>query len=669
MTSLTAEEIYRQLVELDEHPRLEAKSCAQGLGNSILETVCAFSNEPGMGGGYILLGVQRVPKSLFENTFEIIDLPHADKLQLDLVTRCAEAFNHRVWPQINPEILHNKRVLTVYVPELPASQKPLQFKNIPMPQAAFRRSGSADVRCRDEDIDIFYQDRKRESFDENIVDGASLADIDPQMIALYRELRKVDHPDAEELLLPDSELLLALGCAKPKGTELCPTVAGVLLFGTTVAIRRWFPLMRIDYLRVPGRKWMKDPDKRYASLEIRGPLIRAIQRAMAAILDDVTRDFTLAEGALHRKDVPPIPDKVIREVVVNAVMHRCYSVQSPIQIIRFANRLEIRNPGYSLKAPELYGQPGSQNRNPKIAAVLHELNIAETKGTGIRVMQRKMRDANLSPPYLGSDRHANSFVAVLVLQHFMRPEVIDWLANFKDLALTDEEAHALFFVREIGAINSIAYCMLSDADPVAACTSLHRLCKAVLLAPKFSDGHRWYAPTKYLLNPQDFTARARQKLAQSGRIPLRDLEIPAQGGELTAQSGESQFQSVESGDESVESSPKSVESGGSETDDYGDFAAIPEEVAARLPRVGSRSPRAVMEVAILVLCEWRPLYPMEIASYLKRKSAPRLVADYISPMVAEGLLERTIPSKPNHPAQKYKIAPQGSQRLIQELLG
>ncbi|RVT89300.1 hypothetical protein EOD42_25405, partial [Rhodovarius crocodyli] len=59
-------------------------------------------------------------------------------------------------------------------------------------------------------------------------------------------------------------------------------------------------------------------------------------------------------------------------------------------------RLEIPNSGYSLKARERLGEPGSEPRNPTIAAVLHELNFAETKGTGIRIMQTEMRRADLT---------------------------------------------------------------------------------------------------------------------------------------------------------------------------------------------------------------------------------------------------------------------------------
>ena len=70
-------------------------------------------------------------------------------------------------------------------------------------------------------------------------------------------------------------------------------------------------------------------------------------------------------------------------------MHRSYRIHGAIQIIRYANRLEIRNPGHSIKAEEQLGEPGSETRNPRIAAVLHEVltavdsrtNPASTAGT------------------------------------------------------------------------------------------------------------------------------------------------------------------------------------------------------------------------------------------------------------------------------------------------
>ena len=48
--------LYEELLVLDEHPRIEAKR-ASSIGDSIMQTVCAFANEPGLGGGWLLLGV------------------------------------------------------------------------------------------------------------------------------------------------------------------------------------------------------------------------------------------------------------------------------------------------------------------------------------------------------------------------------------------------------------------------------------------------------------------------------------------------------------------------------------------------------------------------------------------------------------------------------------
>jgi ATP-dependent DNA helicase RecG len=92
---------------------------------------------------------------------------------------------------------------------------------------------------------------------------------------------------------------------------------------------------------------------------------------------------------------PIVPRKIIREALANAAMHRNYQLHSPTQIIRYSNRLEFRNVGYSLKEPSQLGMPGSRLRNPTIAAVLHDLHLAEAKGTGIRAMRRLAAEAGL----------------------------------------------------------------------------------------------------------------------------------------------------------------------------------------------------------------------------------------------------------------------------------
>ncbi len=94
----------------------------------------------------------------------------------------------------------------------------------------------------------------------------------------------------------------------------------------------------------------------------------------------------------------------------------------PCRLIRYANRLEIRNPGFSLKSPEHLEEPGSMPRNPGIAEVLHETRFAETKGSGIRAIRETMEEAGLVPPLFESDRGQDQFTTRFFFHHFLSEE-------------------------------------------------------------------------------------------------------------------------------------------------------------------------------------------------------------------------------------------------------
>ena len=257
--------------------------------------------------------------------------------------------------------------------------------------------GSSDIRCTEDDLLLLYQQRELETFDYTALPDANWSDIDLEPIKDYRKSRTETYPSAEELQWSDKELLQSLGCLRKVNNKLLPTIAGILLFGTSQAIRRLFPLMRVDYIRVSGKEWISDAEHRFTSVETRAPIMSTIRRTLSTIIDDLPKIFSLPEGKTQRQDIPLIPTVVIREAVVNALMHRNYRVNQPIQIIRYSNRLEIRNPGYSLISPDHLGEPGSKSRNAKIAETLHETRFAETKGSGIRIMRENMRKAALWP--------------------------------------------------------------------------------------------------------------------------------------------------------------------------------------------------------------------------------------------------------------------------------
>lgn len=639
---MTAAELLESLNLLDEHERIEAKRASEA-GKSVLETVCAFANEPGLGGGWIALGVVREEMALFP-AYEVEGIANPDKITADIANQCRDMFNVPLRVDISTENVQGKNVVVVFVPEAQPQDKPIFFKAQGLPKGAFRRIGSTDQRCTDDDMAVFYQGRQQESFDAGIVADAVLDDLLAEAIADYRKSRGEANPDAEELRWSDEELLQAIGgIRRDQKGEWKPTVAGVILFGKPSTLRRCFSMTRVDYIRVPGREWVPDPDRRFDTIELRDPLFRLIRRAQAAVLDDLPKSFGLSEGELQRQDKPVIPLRVIREALVNSLMHRSYRSHSPVQIIRYANRLEIRNPGFSLKSPDHLGEPGSQPRNPKIAAVLHETRFAETKGSGIRVMRESMEQAGLTPPLFESDRGGDQFVARYFFHHFLGEEDIAWLAQFRELHLTDEEAKALIVVREAGAIDNAAYRELNKVDALAASGALRRLRDAGLLAQKGRGSATYYVPT------------ARLGQVEDGLSSKPELLSSKPHGGLSSDPSV-----LSSNPEPLSSNPPVV------SDDPAKFDEalrrtllddLPGSLAAKLGAVGLRHPPQEIRDLVVELCALRDWRVDELSVVLRRN--PEVVRqNYLRPLMRDGRLVMINPDEPNDPQQAYRSVEQ-----------
>lgn len=599
---------------LDENERPEAKR-GSAIGPSVLETICAFANEPGLQGGTLLLGVARDESDLF-SSYVVEGVEQPDALSANLATQCREQFNLPVRVQVSSEQIGGKTVLVVTVPEAQPGDKPVFITSRGLPKGAFRRVGSTDQQCTEDDLLALYQGRQIESYDGNMLPDTTLSDLAPEAIEDYRKVRAEANADAEELRWSDEDLLESLGCTRRDNGVLLPTVAGLLLFGKPQALRRVFPMTRVDYIRVPGKEWVPDPERRFDSLEIRDYLFRAIRRALAAVLDDLPKSFGLAEGDAQRTDTPRIPQRVLREGIVNALMHRSYRTHAPIQIIRYANRIEIHNPGHSLKSPEHLGEPGSVPRNPRIAAVLLDTRFAETKGSGIRVMREMMVAAGLEPPLFESMRGNGSFVARYYFQHFLSEEAIQWLSRFRDLHLSNEEARALVAVREQGAIDNSMYRELNRVDTLSASGSLRRLRDAGLLEQRGRGAGTYYVPTSWLLDN-----------GEGDGLP-------------------SNLEGLSSDPDGLSSNPH--------------WQTLPAPLQALVSGLGQRATPDKLREAIIRLCQNRAWQAAELGNLLGRNPV-YLGTQYLRPLVSAGVLAYTLPEIPNHPHQAYR-ATEGAER-------
>jgi ATP-dependent DNA helicase RecG len=609
---MTAREIFEQLNNLDEHHSIEAKRGAEA-GKSIMETVCAFSNEPGLGGGQLLLGVEKVEGALLP-TYDVVGIQQPERLAEELATQCATLFNVPVRPRITTESLQGKAVIVVDVPEAAAADKPVYFRSQGLPRGALRRIGSTDQHCGEDDLLVFYAQRTGESADEAVIKGSTVDELDADAIEHYRRVRAKVNPSAEELNWTDNELLEALSAVRRDGAIWRPTVTGLLLFGSRQAQRKYFPMMRVDYIRVPGNSWVSDPENRFTTVDMRGPLLSLVQRAQASVLDDLPKGFVLPEGQAQA-ETPQFSSRVLREAIVNAVMHRSYQVQGPIQIIRYNNRIEIINPGYSLKAEERLGEPGSETRNPHIAAIFHETNYAETKGSGIRTMRRLMDQAGFAPPTFESDRAGNRFITRLLLHHFLNPADLRWLAQFESHGLTDGQRRGLIFLREAGALDNATYRQLNGSDTLAASQDLRRLRELGLIEKRGQGSATYYVPTPVVQSPDQ----------EGPTTPL-----PPTGAQIEKLHQVTGAQMPEP-------------------------HQLPPHLKKRLPRKNHNLRQDEARTLIADLCAWRPMQLRELVKFLGRTDK-YILRTYIGPMIQAGELEYTYPDMINHPRQAYRRA-------------
>ena len=612
MTSGAKKDIYdkrsRELLDLlndvDELDRLEAKSLRADTSRSILETVCSFSNEPGLGGGVILIGVAE-SKNADGPRYVVDGVDDPDKAQLDLATQCKGVFNTPVYPTIKVEKIGSKVVLKVIVDEQPFGRKPIFFKKDGLPKGAYRRIGSADLVATEEDLWRFYEDPESK-YDETPVKYSSIADVDERAVQRYRQMRKKVDPDAVELEYETPELLSALGCtSKVNPKEL--NMAGMLLFGSELAIKRACARARVDYIRILGNDWHAVADQ-FDAVDTYAPIFLMVDRLMSIIYGELT-----TRHRFHRDSIQPetekFPVEVMREALVNMLMHRDYRHGQFTQIIRYDNRIEICNSGCSLKPDDMLGMKGSVTRNDTIARVCHDTKLAETKGSGIDRMWRKMVEAGLSRPTMESDRTASTFTIRLLLCHFFSEETLDWLKRFAAYELNDNQRTALVFLREVGALDAVAYRQLTGCNPKLVAKELAGIKDQGLMIQKGRARGTYYVSSEKLLETSQPSA-ANTIPPAANTTPLATNTTPAAANTIH----------------------------------------LPKDLKEDLAKLKGKAPAEVLSCLIVRLCSCCPMTNEMLQTYLNRRKVT--INKLVAPLIGKRIDYR-FPMMPHHPNQAY----------------
>jgi ATP-dependent DNA helicase RecG len=225
-----------------------------------------------------------------------------------------------------------------------------------------------------------------------------------------QEMPKDDDTAAWKMLLVNTEFLSDEGIDSPS------TVAGLLLFGKNP--NRYLPQAGIDAVAYPGL------EKDYASLEraqLRSPLLGLFQQrkdgldimepglveqAVYFVKRNTGVSALLQQGTI-RVERPAYPEEVIREAVVNAVVHRDYLLSATdIELSIYADRLEIISPGRLPNGitPDRMRVGCRAARNQLLKDVMRDYGYLEHMGMGIpRKIIKGMREHNGTEPDLIED--------------------------------------------------------------------------------------------------------------------------------------------------------------------------------------------------------------------------------------------------------------------------
>lgn len=358
----------RQLLAQPEGKTLEFK---RDLSSPlpVLKTLTAFANSAG---GRLVLGVTDE-----RQVWGVEDPLEEEERLCSLV---ADSIAPRLVPNVELVTVDGKTLVMLEV--FPSGMRPHWLKAEGMQNGVQVRLGSTNRQAGPQLIAELQRGAAGVSFDSLPMPQLSLDDID---IAALRE----DFPNRtlDESTLQSLKLLV-----RDQG-RLVPTQAAILLYGKD---RRFhFDDAWIQCGRFIGR----DKADIFDHTELHDPLPRAVDSILLFLKKHAMRGADFSE--IRRKDIWSIPIRILREVVINALVHADYSHRgTPFRVAFFDDRIEVENPGLLLPGltVEDLKRGVSQIRNPVIARVFRELDLIEQWGSGVPGIFREAREQHLPEP-------------------------------------------------------------------------------------------------------------------------------------------------------------------------------------------------------------------------------------------------------------------------------
>lgn len=442
-----------------EEQTLEVKAAHLGCPEKLYDTYSSFANQAD--GGTLVFGLDE------QHDFVKVGVYDPQDLQKKLM-EVGEEMTPIVRPVLSVYDEDGLVFVSAEIPPVDLAERPCFKTSKGRLKGSYIRVGDGDKPMTEYEVYSYEAFRKQYRDDIRPIANASLDGLNQPQIEAYLLLRKQNRPNLATI---PTQQLYELTSIMHEGQI---TMMALLLFGPYP--QAYFPQLSIIATRVPGTEMgiLNSAGQRFLdSKRIEGNLPEMLESAMAFLRTNMRTGFRIDPKTGNREDIPEYPLDALRESVLNALVHRDYSIHTenmPIQLTMYADRVEIKNPGglYGRLTVDQLGQAQPDTRNPFLVTAMEAIGQTENRYSGIPRIRHAMEEANLPQPVFTDNR--SEFTVCLYNKQQTGP--------FSEFAVVPNEANALLKfcvvprtrqeIADFLGIRAVQYAMKRYVEPLIA---------------------------------------------------------------------------------------------------------------------------------------------------------------------------------------------------------
>lgn len=456
---MTVEELMEKLELIQkikcETSTLEIKSAEQGCPQRLYDTLSSFSNQDD--GGIIIFGVDE------KQGYKEVGVYDPQDIQKKINEQCLQ-MEPVVRPLLTVLEKNDKFFISAEIPGADITDRPVFYQGKGRVKGSYTRVGDSDEPMTEYEVYSYEAYRKKYQDDIRAIDRASFASLDQDLLERYIELLKKGKPRLAAISNDEIYELMSI----KRDNRI--TLSAVMNFCPYP--QAYFPQLCIIATVVPGTEVgiVGNQGKRFTDNQrIEGNISDMLDGAMQFVNRNMRIKTIINPHTGKREDRPDYPITAVREAVLNALVHRDYSIHTermPIQLIMFEDRMEIRNPGgiYGRIKIDQLGKVQPDTRNPVIASELEVLKVTENRYSGIPTIRRVMQEYDLQQPEFIDER--GSFIVKLYKDVMEQTAVeMDGVDN-RELLLFCKTPRTRKEISDYLGLNSVTYAIQTRVMPL-----------------------------------------------------------------------------------------------------------------------------------------------------------------------------------------------------------